>query len=303
MNNEKIIFITGIAGFFGKHLSKLYLQNGYSVIGYDIKQPDFSHGNFIFINGDLSETNKILTCIKFYKPNYFIHLAGLIKSKSVKLLYEINVFGLHSLCEAISLSELRPHVALISSSAVYNLSYNKISENYAILPVTDYGLTKKIQEDIVMNYSKRGFFSCKIFRPFNLIGYGMPQDLAISSFVEKLLKAKQLGTRSIEVGNLVSIRDYIDIRDAADIIYQLFDDKNSDFEVINVCSGVGYKIADILKICCNIIDFNPEILVNNNFFQKNDIEYQVGNTDKLSQYYDMSGFHSLRNSLLTMIKK
>jgi nucleoside-diphosphate-sugar epimerase len=302
MNNPKTILITGVAGFFGKYLSQLFLQNGFQVIGYDIRQPSFNHGNFVFINGDLSETVKILNCLKLYRPKHFIHLAGLIKSKSLKMLFEVNVYGLHSVCEAIVLSDLRPHVALISSSAVYDLSYNQIPETHALLPISSYGLTKKIQEDIIVNYTKKGLFTCKIFRPFNLVGYGLPQDLAIASFIEKLQKAKQQGSGFIEVGNLASIRDYVDIRDAADVVFKLFDSIKLDFDVVNICSGVGYKMADILNLCCDILDYKPDIHVHESFNKNNDVAYQVGNSDKLRQYYDISSYHSLRSSLLTMIK-
>jgi nucleoside-diphosphate-sugar epimerase len=302
MLNQKTILITGIAGFFGRYLTQVYLENNYHVIGFDVRKTDFSHANLTHITGDLSETEKLLTCLRLYKPPYFIHLAGLIKSKSVKLLFETNVHGLYSVCEAIRLSDLKPRLALISSSAVYDSSCEKIPEQYKRLPITDYGLTKKIQEDIVINYSQRGFLTHKIFRPFNLVGYGMPQELAIASFIDRLQVAKQMGSRSIEVGNLTSTRDYLDIRDAANVVFKLFDDVNSDFEVINVCSGVGYQMTDLLKICCDILGFYPNIRVNNDYIQNNDNAYQVGSAQKLCQYYDMTKFHSIQSSLLTMMK-
>lgn len=302
MSNQKIVFITGIAGFFGRHLCQVYLKNNYQVIGYDIKKPAFKHKNFIYIYGYLSDTQKIITYLKLFKPGNVIHLAGLIKSPSAQSLFEVNVFGFNSLCEAIRLSDLKIRVALISSSAVYKSSCEKVSESYELTPITTYGITKKIQEDLIVNYSKIGLLSCKIFRPFNLIGVGMPRDLAIASFVEKLQIAKSERAKYIEVGNLTSVRDYIDVRDAANIVFTLFDDVNADFDVINVCSGVGHKIEDILKLCCNILDFNPDIHITDNFIQKNDVCYQVGNTDKLSQYYNISGLHSIHSSLELMLR-
>jgi nucleoside-diphosphate-sugar epimerase len=302
MSVKKTIFITGIAGFFGKYLAQLFLQNGYRVIGFDIRQPNFRHANMVFVNGELSELEKLIMAVKSYKPSHFIHLAGLIKSKSDQALFEVNVYGMYAVCEAISKSGLSLQVILISSSAVYKPCCDKISECYALVPVTNYGLTKKIQEDIVLNYSKRGFFTYGIFRPFNLIGHGMPSNLAVASFVDKLKLAKQQGVGSIEVGNLNAIRDYIDIRDAADVVFKILDNQDLENEVVNVCSGTGYQMGEILKLCCDILDFNPDVHINNNLIQKTDVGYQVGSNDKLCKYYDVSKLHNIQSSLLTMLK-
>jgi nucleoside-diphosphate-sugar epimerase len=302
MSIKKTIFITGIAGFFGKHLAQLFLQNSYRVIGFDIRQPHFRHANLVFVNGELSELEKLIIAVKSYKPSHFIHLAGLIKSKSDQTLFDVNVCGMHTVCEAISMSGLSPQVTLISSSAVYKPSCDKISEYYELVPVTNYGLTKKIQEDIVLNYSERGFFTYRIFRPFNLIGHGMPNNLAVAAFIDKLKTAKHQGVRSIEVGNLNSIRDYIDIRDAADVVFKVIDNQDLENEVVNVCSGTGYQMGEILKLCCDILCINPDVHINNNLIQKNDVGYQVGNIDKLCKYYDVSKLHNIQSSLLAMLK-
>ena len=94
IDKEKIVLVTGAAGFIGSHLSKKLIENNFKVIGFDnlnnyydvnLKKArledikDFSkryknQWNFIF--GELNDKEKLFEIFKKHSPNIVIHLAA-----------------------------------------------------------------------------------------------------------------------------------------------------------------------------------------------------------------------------------
>ena len=85
----KKIFITGSAGFIGYHLSKLLLNKGYYVHGYDgltnyydvklkldrnLFLKDFS--NYSFTSEMLENSNLLNSTMNEFKPDIVVHLAA-----------------------------------------------------------------------------------------------------------------------------------------------------------------------------------------------------------------------------------
>lgn len=301
IKNKKIAFITGASGFLGQHVVSAYLKNDWQVIGYDIVRPNIEDINLVFISGNIGDTEKLRLSLTQYKPSIVLHLASLLKASSSQTLFDVNVHGMHSVCSAIVSSGLNVTVNSISSSAVYKPSRDKIGEQCQLQPITHYGLSKMLQEDILTNYSMRGYFNHLIFRPFNLIGPGMPINLSISGIIDRLKFGKNFFDEKINVGNIESIRDYIDVRDAANIIYNLSSSGINKSGVINVCSGTGFKLQDILKICCDKLDYHPEFCVDASLLQSNDVPYQVGCTERLHSYYQDSLRHDIADSIESML--
>ena len=89
MEKEKLILITGTAGFIGFHLAKLFLSNNWTVLGidgmtdyYDVELKKHRHQilskskKFIKYEFCLEDFNKLVQVVKKYKPLIVIHLAA-----------------------------------------------------------------------------------------------------------------------------------------------------------------------------------------------------------------------------------
>ena len=69
----KIAFITGITGQDGYYLSKLLLEKGYEVFGMERRSSSKNRTNtshleekITFLQGDLTDQNSLLRCLKEY---------------------------------------------------------------------------------------------------------------------------------------------------------------------------------------------------------------------------------------------
>src|SRR5690625_7808602 len=85
---NKIIYVTGSAGFIGYYLSDKLLKQDFNIVGldninnyYDINLKKYrleklkSHENFTFIEADISDKEKVREIFDTYKPNVVINLA------------------------------------------------------------------------------------------------------------------------------------------------------------------------------------------------------------------------------------
>jgi len=79
----KKALITGINGMDGSHLADLLLKKGYEVYGMERRsssknRTNTSHleGKITFINGDLSDQNSLLRCVKESNPDEVYNLGS-----------------------------------------------------------------------------------------------------------------------------------------------------------------------------------------------------------------------------------
>src|SRR5699024_7331996 len=134
------IFISGLAGFIGYHLSQRLISEGYKVVGIDnindyyevqLKKDRLSQitkENFTFIKADLENTQKINDIFKDYKPNIVINLAaqaGVRYSLENPHAYiNSNIVGFTNILEACRHNNVE-HLIYASSSSVYGANTSK----------------------------------------------------------------------------------------------------------------------------------------------------------------------------------
>ena len=80
---SKTGFITGINGMDGSHLADLLLIKGYNVYGMERrssvpnrKNTKHLEGKITFMNGDLTDQNSLLRCLKESNPDEVYNLAS-----------------------------------------------------------------------------------------------------------------------------------------------------------------------------------------------------------------------------------
>ena len=214
-NNEKLVLVTGAAGFIGSHLSKKLITNKYKVIGFDnlndyydlnlkkarledIKVFSSKYKNsWEFIFGDLEDKDKIFGIFKKYKPTLVIHLAaqaGVRYSIQNPFSYvNSNLVGFVNVLEASRLMKIE-NLIFASSSSVYGgnekIPYSETDEvNH---PISLYAATKKSNELIAHSYSHLFNLPCTGLRLFTVYGpWGRP-DMAPMIFTKSILERKAI---------------------------------------------------------------------------------------------------------------
>ena len=264
---KKTILITGAAGFIGFHLSKLFLENGYNVVGLDnlCKSYEVSHKKkrvqilnkykkFNFIKKDLKEINKINQ--KKYKIKFIVHLAaqaGVRYSQdNPELFINDNILNTVKLFEFAKNNNIKD-IFYASSSSVYgNCNTYPSKENLNInKPLSIYGITKSTNEDLAYYYNFVYGINTIGFRFFTVYGpYGRP-DMSVGIFFKNILQNKKI--ELFNKGN--NFRDYTYVEDIVGQIYACFmktEKLNSYNKVFNIGGEKTIQIKELVKLIENI---------------------------------------------------
>jgi len=104
------------------------------------------------------ETEKLLAG----KPELIFHLAAIVSGEAeadFEKGYRINLDGTRLLFEAIRRASYKPRVVFTSSIAVFGAPFpDAIGDEFLNAPLTSYGTQKAIDELLLADYSRRGFF-------------------------------------------------------------------------------------------------------------------------------------------------
>lgn len=292
--------ITGASGFCGQHLIP-YLES----LGLEIhtlgRTPASNNHHYLT---DTADVSAIASTIKIVQPNYVFHLAGVASSQDPTLFYQVNTVYAATLLYALEITGYQDcPVMLVGTSAEYgmvSLEQLPIHEETPAHPYSHYGISKLSQTLMGLALSQQGR-PLVMVRPFNIIGCGMPEYLSIQSFVKqinKIIQGKQ--PPILKVGNLSSSRDFIDVKEVVKIYWQLIQIPSAYGKVINICSGQGTVIEDILLKLVELSKVDVEIHAESGRFKSIDVPVHYGSIEKLQSLIGYSPATNL-DSILTSI--
>src|SRR5206468_2773368 len=118
-------------------------------------------------------------------------------------------------------------------------------ETDPLAPRTPYARSKACADLLGARYAERGLDVVRV-RPFNHTGPGQAPTFAVPAFARQIAAiAAGRGEPRIAVGNLASVRDFLDVDDVVDA-YQRLLDRGVPADAYNVASGIGRRIGDVL---------------------------------------------------------
>ena len=208
--SNKIVLVTGAAGFIGSYLSERLLGTGHSVIGfdnmndyYDVKLKEArlnlleKYEKFSFIKGDLADKSAVEELFKKFKPDIVVNLAaqaGVRYSITNPEAYiSSNVIGFFNILEACRNYPVE-HLVYASSSSVYgtNKKVPYSTEDKVDNPVSLYAATKKSNELMAHAYSKLYKIPATGLRFFTVYGPMGRPDMAYFSFTNKIINGEKI---------------------------------------------------------------------------------------------------------------
>lgn len=227
--NNKVVLVTGAAGFIGANLVKRLLNDFESikVVGidsitdyYDVRlkyerlEELATYGDrFIFIKGSIANKETIDNLFVEYKPQVVVNLAaqaGVRYSITNPNAYiESNLIGFYNILEACRHNEVE-HLVYASSSSVYG-SNKKVpysTDDKVDNPVSLYAATKKSNELMAHAYSKLYNIPSTGLRFFTVYGPCGRPDMAYFGFTNKLLKGEKI--QIFNYGNCKRDFTYVD---------------------------------------------------------------------------------------------
>lgn len=261
------ILITGGAGFIGFHLANRLNKLGHYVRVLDDQSaghPERLDQGINFNRGDVRDIPRLWALLQGVDVIY--HLAARV-SVPASILYpreynDVNVGGTVSLLEACRDVGIK-RVVLASSATVYgNQHLNQVTETMEPRPQAPYAVSKVAAEQYMFNIGAISGFEAVALRIFNAYGPGqlVPPSHApvIPEFMNQIL-----GRGSVIVfGDGNQIRDFVYIDDVVDALVATLDAPNVDQQIINVGSGTGTTINEVISCLEEVTGNSANVLHN-----------------------------------------
>ena len=208
---DKVVLVTGAAGFIGSNLCEVLFKEGAKVIGldnmndyYDVSIKEYRleklnklDPTWTFIKGNIADRVLIDKIFAEYKPQVVVNLAaqaGVRYSITNPDVYiESNIIGFYNILEACRHNPVE-HLVYASSSSDYG-SNKKIpysTDDKVDDPVSLYAATKKSNELLAHSYSKLYNIPSTGLRFFTVYGPAGRPDMAYFGFTNKLLKGETI---------------------------------------------------------------------------------------------------------------
>ncbi len=264
---NKIIFVTGGAGYIGSHVCKALKAAGFNPVTYD----NLCSGNIeavqwgAFEQGDIRDIEKLSATIGKYNPIAIMHFASLIQVGDSVInpadFYSNNVLGSYNLLEAAREHNIN-HMVFSSTAAVYGIPDVKlIKEDSALSPINPYGNTKLAMENMARDYEAAYGLRHAILRYFNAGGADLDADtgsaykrdthlipLLMQVAAGTMPEIKIFGT-DYDTKDGSAIRDYIHVSDLADAHVKALKHilENDESLTVNLGTNDGHSVKEVIE--------------------------------------------------------
>jgi GDP-4-dehydro-6-deoxy-D-mannose reductase len=247
------VLITGASGFSGRAMIRFLAALGEEEVRGLVRKPPPDtdrDGTRAYIRCDLLDQQRVMEVLDNLRPDRIVHLAALNRGTLGDLI-STNAIGTRNLLEAVRLTGLQSPVLVVSSSAVYGYAGRAmVNEDTTLCPWTDYGVSKTAQEYIALMEHVIYGMQVAVARPFNLVGPGQPDSLVCGRIVQQVVEIERRNREVLNLLEVASSRDYIDVRDAVRAYWALV--SHPDFErmcsgrAFNIGSGTAYAVSDVI---------------------------------------------------------
>lgn len=294
MEINNVLFIGG-AGFIGSNLIKTLLRRD-SRVKIFVIEPIMA--NISRLNGlpitifrcSLDDIDQIETIIIGNKIETVVHLVSTLIPGSNFDDYKREIqnvafptFRITQLCSERGVK----FVYFSSGGTVYGnrKDATPFVETDSRNPISYYGLTKLMLENNILFEHRTQGLKYLILRPSNPYGHGQALN-GRQGFIAVAI-GRVLKNEKIEVwGDGSNIRDYIYIDDLANIFCSLLE-KDTSNEIVNIGSGIGYSINDILDAVTEVTNRKLDVVYKPN--RDADVSTMILSTKKLHSIVDYKG--------------
>jgi UDP-glucose 4-epimerase len=252
--------LLGGAGFIGSHLAATLLSAGHAVRVFDRPQRETEHeterdraqqfswrADVEWVEGDFVNPMDTERALADQEIVYHLVSTTLPKTSNDNPLYDIesNLGGSLNMLQLAVRHDIRKVIFISSGGTVYGMPRQiPISETHPTDPLCSYGIVKlAVEKYLHLFHAQHGLGYCvlRLANPFGERQRIASAQGAVTTFLQRALKEQP-----IEIwGDGSVVRDYIYVGDAVEAMAAAIDAR-SDAQVINVGSGAGQSLNDIL---------------------------------------------------------
>jgi len=257
------ILVTGGAGFIGSHVVDRYVDLGHEVAVIDNLSTGFEknlNAKAKFFKADIRELEKIYEIVSDFKPDVINHHAALAEvTKSVEDPSDtlaVNVMGTANVLLAGGKASIKHFIFSSTGGAIYGDPVHlPADESCKPAPLSPYGLSKLLGENIIEFYARIYGLTYTIFRYSNV--YGPRQnpggEAGVVAIFTNLIKS---GTRPTIFGDGSKTRDYVYVGDIVSANELALD--TTENNLLNL--GWGKEISDqeIFDAIASALNFSED---------------------------------------------
>ncbi|MDO4569409.1 MAG: SDR family NAD(P)-dependent oxidoreductase [Planctomycetia bacterium] len=270
----RAFLLTGCAGFIGANTTRMLLESGAQVVGWDNLNDAYAAAlkqwrlerlqefpNFRFMKVDISRREEILAAWNALSSPRFeaiIHLAaraGVRYSVENPWTYiETNCIGTLNLLELCRVRSI-PKCVLASSSSVYGeTSVPILSEDLPTqTPCSPYAASKIAGEGLAYAYHHLHGLDVSILRFFTVYGPAGRPDMSVLRFVHAIAEEKPLRL----YGDGRQVRDFTYIDDIARGVFCSL--KKVGLGTFNLGGGAPSSVRDMIRIIADHLGKAPQV--------------------------------------------
>lgn len=247
--NRKILIVGG-TGFIGQRLVERCLLAKFNITTISQTKRKNKHKSIHQIYCDISKKYHLHKALNNKKFDYVVNLAGYVDhSKKIKTI-QSHYIGCKNLVEYFKLKNLKKFIQ-IGSSVEYGKVEFPQTENKKVkqkILKSNYGLAKLKATNYLLNLNKKNLFPFTVLRFFLVYGPGQAENRLIPYVIKN-----SLSSNIFEVSSGVQLRDFLFIDDAVEAIIKTLNNKKSNGEIINICSGQPIQIKKVITYITNFI--------------------------------------------------
>lgn len=308
----KTALITGINGMDGSHLADLLLTKNYKVYGVERRSSSKNRTNtlhledkIIFLQGDLTDQNSLLRCLKESNPDEVYNLAAQSfvgeSWNTPEHTSEVTGLGVLRILEAIR--EFNPKIKFYqaSSSEMFGrMVENPANENTPFYPRSPYGVSKLYGHWITKNYRESyNMFACSGIL-FNHESEKRGIEFVTRKISDGVARIKLGLADHISLGNLEAKRDWGYAPDYVEAMWLMLQQETPEDYVI--ATGNTYSIREFLDIAFNhvgIKNWEPYVKQDPRFMRPAEVDVLRGNFNKAKNNLNWTP----KTSFVNLVKK
>lgn len=276
------ILVTGAAGFVGRHLTA----------SLTAQYPDAVLHMAPF---DVADADLVASTVRRSTPDVCIHLAAISAVRAAEQnedrAWQVNLHGTLNIAHAILRHAPECQMVFASSAEAYGSSFRAgkpVGEDVPLAPMSLYGATKAGADLALGSLAARGL-NCVRLRPFNHIGPGQSEHFVVAAFARQVARIEAgLQPPLLEVGNISSRRDFLDVRDVCAAYVACVDRRDALPRgiIINLASGHPRQIGEVLSDLRALANIALEVRVDPARLRGSDVPETCGDASSAHRLLD-----------------
>lgn len=301
------VLVTGAGGFIGSHIAEALIKENYNVTALVHYNSRNSFGNLELLDDKLQKQIKIVLgdiCDPYFirsilkTQDAVIHMAALIgipySYKAFESNIKTNILGTSTLLHESMAIGLKRFIHTSTSEVYGTGKYFPMDEKHPLSAQSPYAATKIGADKIVESAFNSYNFPQVTIRPFNNFGPRQSARAVIPTIITQVLAGSTLS-----IGSVNTIRDFVYVKDTVNAYVKALKTKGIEGQAINICTGKGYTIKEVIKKIQDISGTRVKIQTDKNRIRakKSEVEKLIGDRKKAKKLLNWEPQYSLDKGL------